>query len=131
MISNAQSAVQFVMGIGCLLMGLSHILQPGLWITYFAALREQGRVGLMTRTMLFEFWPALMIISLHQVWHGPAIILSAFGWLLLAKCTVSLLAPQLALRSLGMAHNSPRSFQAAGVGLLVIAAASAWALLWP
>jgi hypothetical protein len=33
------SAVQIVMGIGCTLMRLSHVLQPRMWRHYFEALK--------------------------------------------------------------------------------------------
>lgn len=129
-VSDAQSAIQFMMCIGCLLMGLSHIVQPGLWRGYFVGLREQGFAGVLTRTMLFELWPAVAIVALHQVWSGPGIVLTVYGWLLLGKCAVSLLAPQIGLRSIGLAGGSPRSFVVAGAMLMALGASCGLALVW-
>lgn len=110
-------------------MGLSHILQPLMWQQYFVALHGQGVIGVVTRTMTLELWPALTIVALHQVWHGPGIILTVYGWLLLAKCSISVLAPEIGLRSLGMAREGPRSFIVGGVMLILVGIASGVALL--
>ncbi len=128
-VSDAQSAIQLAMCIGCLLMGLSHLVQPEMWQRYFATLHQQGVVGVVTRTMFFELWPAIVIVTLHQVWHGPGIILTLYGWLALAKCAISLLAPQVGVRSLGLAQGS-RSFAIAGSFLIAVSFSSGLALLW-
>ncbi len=113
------------------IMGLSHIVQPQMWADYFARLAERGRAGVVTKIMQGELWPALLIVGLHQVWSGPAIVVTIVGWLLLAKVALGLLAPELALRSMRLAEDVPRSFGAAGVGLLVVSGFAGAALLWP
>jgi hypothetical protein len=72
-VTDTQSAVQLMMGFGCTLIGLSHMLQPRIWQDYFAALHKQGEAGVLTRTMTWELWPALVLVTLHQVWRGPAV----------------------------------------------------------
>lgn len=123
--------VDFVMLLSGLLMGLSHIVQPGMWTDYFAGLAARGRAGVVTKILQVELWPALMIVGLHQVWSGPGIVVTVMGWLLLAKVAAGLLAPDLALRSMRMAERGPRSFVPAGVGLLVISGFAGAAFLWP
>lgn len=129
-LTDAQSAVQLIMGIGCLLIGLSHILQPRMWQEYFAALHEQGTVGVLIRTMTWELWPALIVVTLHQVWSGPGVLLTIFGWLLLAKSAVSLLVPQIGLRSMAMSRRGPAGFVVGGGILICIALSSAAAQIW-
>lgn len=130
MVTDAQSAVQLMMGIGCTLIGLSHVLQPRVWQDYFAALHERGESGVLTRTMTWELWPALILVTLHQVWTGPGVLLTLFGWMLLIKCMVSLLAPQVGLRSMAMAQRGPATFVAGGTLLMVIGLTSGLALIW-
>ena len=113
------------------LMGLSHIVQPGMWADYFAQLAGRGRAGVVTKIMQAELWPAMLIVGLHQVWSGPGIVVTVLGWLLLAKVAVGLLAPELALKSMRMAERGPRSFVPAGVGFLVVSGFAGAALLWP
>ncbi len=130
LVTDAPSAVQFMMGIGCTLIGLSHMLQPRVWQDYFSALHERGEAGVFTRTVTWELWPALIIVTLHSVWSGPGAILTIYGWLLLLKCAVSLLLPQVGLRSMAMAQRGPATFVVGGVVSICIGLASAAALLW-
>jgi hypothetical protein len=130
LVTDAQSAVQLMMGIGCTLVGLSHVLQPRAWQEYFAALHKQGAAGALTRTMTWELWPALILVTVHQVWSGPAVLLTLYGWLLLIKCTISLVVPQVSLRFMVMAQRGPATFVAGGCLLIGIGLASASALIW-
>ncbi|MBC8050932.1 MAG: hypothetical protein H7X92_12430 [Chitinophagales bacterium] len=105
------------------------MLQPVAWQEYFTALHERGASGVFTRTMTWELWPALIVVALHQVWSGPGVLLTIYGWLLLIKCTVSLLAPQVGLRSMAMAQQGPKRFVGGGGLLICIGLASAAALM--
>jgi hypothetical protein len=51
-------------------------------------------------------------------------VLTALGWLLVAKAAVCFLAPQWALRSMERGGHSPRGFVAGGLALLAV---GAWA----
>lgn len=130
-VRDAPSFVQFFMFMGCMLMGLSHIVRPKMWADYFVHLHAQGLRGVITRSFTFDLWPALLIVTLHQVWHGPAVIVTIFGWLLLAKVGVAMLAPERGLQSLAMASKGPRRFVFAGCALIGIGACAGVALLQP
>jgi hypothetical protein len=127
LVMDTASAVQMVMLISCTMMGLSHLLQPGLWSDFFGELRERGSVGLVISSFI-NSTPAAVIVGLHQVWSGAAIVLSVFGWLLLAKSVTGLILPKLGLRLLRLSRHGDRAFRGAGIGLLVIAAACGLAL---
>ena len=129
-IQDGPSFVQFLVLVSAVLMGLSHIVRPQMWVDYFNGLHVQGTTGVITRTFTLELWPALLIVSLHQVWHGPAIVITIYGWLMLAKIAISLLYPEAGLRSLAMASRGPRSFVLAGCVLIAIAAIAGVALFW-
>ena len=105
-----------------LLMGLSHLVQPGLWATYFVELGRRGRTAVITRSFVLELWPAALIVALHQVWSGWAIILTIYGHLLALKVTVSLLAPSVGAKSLEAAKRGDAGFRIAGVVLLALGA---------
>jgi uncharacterized protein YjeT (DUF2065 family) len=122
-VTDTPSAVQMVMGISCVLMGLSHVLQPAIWVEFFARLVERGTFGLVTNAMINSA-PAAVIVSLHQVWAGPAILLTLYGWALLAKASISLVvSPQLGTRSLRLSQKGDAAFRAGGIGLLAVGAA--------
>jgi hypothetical protein len=127
-IKDGPSFVQFVLLVSCPLLGLSHIVQPQMWIDYFNGLHAKGTSGVITRTFTMELWPALLIVSLHQVWHGVAIVITIYGWLMLTKVAVSLLCPEAGLRSLAMASRGPRGFILAGCVLVAIGGVAGLAL---
>lgn len=129
-VPDIPTAVQIIMGIGCTLMGLSHVLQPRMWQDYLEALHKQGAAGVLNKTMTWEFWPALIMVTGHQVWHGPGVILTVLGWLLLAKCATSLLAPQISLRSMAMSRSGAKAFVPSGLFLICIGLSAFWATQW-
>ena len=121
---DAPSGVEMIMLVACLLMGLSHLLQPQIWVEFFGQLRGRGSFGLVANSFI-NAAPAAVIVSLHQVWTGPAVMLTLYGWALLIKSGVSLLVPSVGLRSMALARHGDGAFRAAGVGLLAVALACA------
>ena len=130
-LTDPPSFVQLVVLISSLIIGVSHIVQPGLWGEYFADLRARGRAGLVAKIMQVELWPALLIVSLHQVWAGPAIVVTIYGWLLLLKVSAGLILPDLGMASMAIPERAPKSFVPAGAVMLAIGAAAGAALFWP
>ena len=127
-VTDATTAVQFIMFFSAILMGISHIAQPKMWEDYFTQLHERGEIAIVTRTFILELWPALIIVTLHQVWQGPAIVLTLYGWLLLTKCTISILAPKVGMKSLKQAQRGDKGFIFAGLMLIVVGICAGWAL---
>jgi hypothetical protein len=126
-VTDAPSALQMVMLISCGLMGLSHLVQPRIWTEFFAHLVERGRIGLVFN-QLINAAPAAVIVSLHQVWSGPAVVLTLYGWLLLIKSATGLLLPGLGMRSLKLSRRGDGAFRGAGIALLLVALACGLAL---
>ena len=127
---SAPQAVELVALISLAIVGLSHIVQPGVWVRYFSTLAEQGSNGVVTSVATLQFMPAVVIVAFHQVWTGPGIVLTLFGWALLAKCTAALVFPGFGESGLALARRKENTgFIAAGVMLLFVAGASGWALL--
>ncbi len=119
---ESAAAVEALLALAFVLMGLSHIIQPAMWRVFFTRLHGEGPPGVITRSFSLELWPAITIITFHQVWSGPAVALTIYGYLLSLKITASLLCPAIGLRSLSMAESKgDRGFQGAGVVLLVMA----------
>lgn len=119
--------VEALLTLPFLIMGLSHILQPKMWRDYFTQLAQHGHPAIVTRTFTMELWPAILIVTFHQVWSGPALLLTLYGHLLLLKVTSAILFPQIGLRSLAMAEtHGDAGLRKAGVMLLVLGALCAW-----
>ncbi len=114
-------AVQALLALPFLIMGLSHIFQPKIWIDFFSYSHGLGTTGVVLRIFCLELVPAMVIIAFHLVWTGPEIILTIYGVLLSTKITLGLLIPSLGLKSLAMADQHGRkSLQVAGVLLVLL-----------
>jgi hypothetical protein len=130
-LTDSPSIVEFIMLIACVPMGLSHIVRPHMWIDFFARVHAQGTAGLVGKVLTIELWPALLIVTLHQIWTGPAIVLTLYGWAQFAKVWTALLFPQIGMRSLAMAQRkAARGFVAGGVMLIAVGLSAGAALLW-
>lgn len=130
-LSDPASVVEFIMLALCMPMGVSHIVRPAMWIDFFVRIHAQGTAGLLGKVFALELWPAVLVVTFHQVWWGPGIVLTLYGWAQLAKVVLAILVPDIGMRSLAMAQGKgERGFIAGGVMLLVVAASSGLALFW-
>jgi len=110
-----------------LITGVSHIVQPHAWSEFFIHFRGNGKAGVLQLGLL-NLPLALLIVVLHNVWHGFAVIVTLVGGGLLLKSIIYLVLPGIGLRMLRTIsiENSWR-FVAAGVLSILLAAAI---LLW-
>ena len=130
-LTDTQSIVQFVSFIACVPMGLSHIVRPALWVDFFARVHSEGTAGLVGKVLAVELWPALILVGLHQVWWGPGIVLTLYGWAQFTKVWLALLAPEIGMRSLAMAQTKgERGFVLGGVMLMLVGLSAGAALIW-
>ncbi len=118
-----ERAVEGFVAITALLLGASHVLRPGDWAEAFGQLHRCGRPGAFVNGGLCVL-PAALILAGHPQWAWPGAVLTVFGWLLVVKSSICILAPNLALRSMQRGANSPRSFIPGGLALLAL---SGWA----
>lgn len=126
-VDDAPSAVQMVMLISCVLMGVSHLIQPKLWVEFFTGLAERGNLGVVANQLL-NTTAGSVIVGLHQVWSGPAIVLTLYGWALVLKSVVGLWTPSSGMRLMRMARHGDNAFRVAGVAMLGIGLCCALAL---
>ena len=93
-------AVEKIVAIGFLVVGISHLLQPRAWSEFFIRIRERGAAGSLQLGLLnLPF--ALLIISFHNVWQGLPMTVTIIGWALLLKSFLYLIWPRHGLRMLG------------------------------
>jgi hypothetical protein len=85
-------AALYLLGIGA-----SHVLQPRVWVEFFAWMREKGPAGAFFEGLLSLGFGG-MIVAFHDVWSGLPVIVTLIGWGQVLKGLVRLTAPQLSLR---------------------------------
>ena len=82
-----ERAVQVFAAANFLVIGLSHIFQRDAWIEFFSKLRSLGRLGPFAEGFLYLNFGAL-IVSLHNVWTFPELVLTLVGWVHVLKALV-------------------------------------------
>ena len=116
-----ERAVQVFAAVNFLVIGLSHLFQRGVWVEFFAKLHSLGRLGPFAEGFLYLNFGAL-IVSFHNVWSGPEVILTLIGWIQILKALVRFVAPEAILRVYKrMGPERAWQIQAAG-GLFVVLA---------
>ena len=121
-----EQAIQLYAAITLLVIGLSHLLQPRGWVTFFQHLAAKGVTGAFVEGFLCLSFGGI-IVAFHNVWHGPAIVLTIVGWGQVFKALVRFLAPSIALKA--MARMTPERawyFQAGGAFALALSGYMWW-----
>lgn len=130
-LTDPPSVIEFIFLITCVPMGVSHIIRPRMWVEFFAQLNTQGQSGVTLKALAIEFWPGVLVVTLHQVWWGPGILLTIYGWAQFTKVWLALLVPAIGARSMAMVQTKGTGgFVAGGVLLIVVGLSAGVALFW-
>ena len=76
-----------------LIIGISHVVQPRVWVQFFMDLHSKGEVGSFLNALL-HFPLGIIIVSFHNVWHGLPIVLTLMGWGLVLKSFIHFVFPR-------------------------------------
>jgi hypothetical protein len=121
-----EQAIQVFAAISFLVIGVSHLVQPKAWVAYFQALAARGAPGAFLEGFVCLNFGAF-IVAFHNVWTGPALVLTLIGWVQILKGAVRFIAPQMALRA--MQRATPERawfFQLGGVMALLLSGFMWW-----
>ena len=111
--STLQS-IQFFTALNFFVIGLSHFLQPKIWIEFFEFLYKKGNVGNIFNAML-ALGMGTIILSFHFVWTWPMIILTLYGLAQVLKGFIYLIYPSIGLKSIGKVNYKTKKFKWAGL----------------
>ena len=119
-----EQGTQVFAAVSLLAIGLSHVLQPAVWVAYYQALVAKGPPGAFVEGFLSLTFGGI-IAAFHNVWHGPAFVLTVIGWGQVAKGLTRFLAPEFSLRIMSRADNV-RSFRFGGAFALLLSGYVWW-----
>ena len=121
-----EQATQVFAAISFLVIGLSHLGRPKSWVDFYQALAARGSLGVFFEGFFLLNFGAF-IVAFHNVWQGPALLLTLIGWAQVLKALVRFLAPQVALRVLQrVTPERAWYFQVGGVVALLISGFLWW-----
>lgn len=121
-----EQAIQVFAAISFLVIGLSHLGQPRAWVAFYQALAARGTSGVFLEGFLLLNFGAI-IVAFHDVWQGPALVLTLVGWAQVLKGLGRFVAPQIGLRV--MQRITPERawhFRVGGVLALVLSGFLWW-----
>ncbi len=99
--------------------GLSQLYAPHLWQAYYAWLASRGVAGVRLNGLI-SLGLGGIIVSFHNIWSGPPLLLTLLGWLLLLESAMCLFAPRAGLASLSEVEGSSRASILKGTGVVLI-----------
>ncbi|MEQ9265450.1 MAG: hypothetical protein RLN81_09535 [Balneolaceae bacterium] len=107
-------SIQLFVAINVFIIGLSHLLQPGIWIEFFEYLHSKGNVGNIFNAMI-SLGMGSIIFSFHFIWTWPMILVTLYGLLLTLKGLTYLVAPSIGLKSIGSINQNSKKFRWVGL----------------
>jgi hypothetical protein len=125
-----QQSIEVFAAVSFLVIGLSHLFQPKAWVVFYQALAARGVTGVFLEGFLILNFGAI-IVAFHNVWHGPATVLTVIGWAHVLKGAGRFLAPQAGLRVI-QRINDERAwyFRVGGAMALLMSALLWWVRFW-
>ena len=124
-----ERSIELYASVQFLIIGLSHVVQPRVWVAFFVALREQGLAGVFVNGFISLLFGAL-VVAFHNVWTGLPVVLTVIGWAQVFKALMSFVVPQVGMRGLQrVAVDRAWEFQAAGGVLLALGGLMAYVLV--
>ena len=121
-----ERAIQIFFVIHMVAMGISHIVQPRVWVDFFVRLREWGEPGVFVSGFLSLMFGSI-VVAFHDVWHGIPLLVTLLGWAHVVKGVLYFALPSVGMAMVG--HERARRLALAGVLMLVFAGAVAFHLL--
>jgi hypothetical protein len=119
-----QLLLERIFGFVFLLVGLSHLLQPGPWVDFFKWLRSKTYGGFVV--VIYTLPIAIVIVTFHSRWElRSSLILTLAGWIMLVKCVIYAVYP------IAFSRTATRAFTARSsvIGGIILIAVSLLLLL--
>lgn len=113
-------SIQFFVAINLFVIGLSHFVQPKIWIDFFKFLSSKGNVGNIFNAML-SLGLGAFILSFHFLWSWPEAIITIYGLMQLLKGILYLTIPSIGLKSIRRVNEKSSKFRWAGLIMCMLA----------
>ena len=115
---DLQLSIQFFVAINLFIIGLSHLVQPKIWVDFFQVLHNKGNTGNLFNGML-SLGMGSFVVSFHFIFRGAMVLVTIYGILLLLKGLIYLIFPSVGLKRIGKAKEKNK-FVWAGILMLLL-----------
>ena len=93
-------SIEFFTAMNLAIVGLSHFLQPKIWVDFFLFLHSKGHVGNIFNALI-AVGMGTFILAFHFVWDFPRVLITVYGLLQIIKGLLYLTVPSIGLKSIG------------------------------
>jgi hypothetical protein len=117
-----EQAVQIFAVIALIGVGLSHVIYPQGWVSFFLELRARGPAGAIINGLM-SLWFGGIIVGFHRVWEGIPLVLTLLGVAQCLKGILNLAWPGHGVKMLSHPRVEKHvGYQVAGIVFLILAA---------
>jgi len=110
-----ERALEIYAAIHFFVIGLSHALQPRVWVDFFLHLRKLGHTGVFVAGFMALLFGSI-IVAFHNVWSGLPMVLTLMGWAQVIKGLLYFVFPQIGERSMArVSHERAHEFVVPGI----------------
>lgn len=111
--------------VSLLLVGLSHLFQPGCWRDFFLRIKESGVGGIIIA--MYTLPQGLLIVLGHNVWVlDVPVIITICGWGMTIKSIIYLLLPRRADRIIPVGPNAHLKYAWGGALIIPVSLLLIW-----
>jgi uncharacterized protein YjeT (DUF2065 family) len=93
-------SIELFLAINFFIIGLSHLVQPKIWVEFFIYLHSKNNAGNIFNALL-SLGTGSLIFSFHFIWYWPNIIVTIYGLLQILKGLIYLLKPSVGIANIG------------------------------
>jgi len=101
--------------------GLSHFLQPKIWVELFVFLHAKKNVGNIVNALI-ALGVGSIILSFHFVWSWPKVLVTVYGLSQVLKGLIYLIQPSIGIASIGkVTMEKSNKFRWVGSVMVILA----------
>jgi hypothetical protein len=126
--TELERAVEIYVIVNFLVIGLSHVLRPGVWVDFFIRLRSMGHTGVFANSFLSLSFGSI-IVAFHNVWTGIPTVVTIIGWAQVTKALIGFTVPAVSVRAFNrISHDREWEFRIPGAIFLALTVLLAYGL---
>lgn len=97
---SAIQSIELFVAINLLIVGLSHFLQPSIWVDFFVFLHSKNNVGNIVNALI-ALGMGSVVFAFHFVWEWPKVLITFYAISQILKGFAYLIKPSIGLASIG------------------------------
>jgi hypothetical protein len=111
--------------VSLLIVGVSHLAQPGLWRDFFLRIKETGVAGIIIA--MYTFPQGLLIVLGHNIWVlDIPVAITICGWGMTIKSIIYAIIPGRAEAIIPEGPNAHRKYAWAGALMIPVGLVLSW-----